>query len=133
MLFLHDVLHENVYMQVLLRVQTTCLNQVYKLVKTLYELKQPSRQWLGKHFTVLIDCGYIQSASDHSLFFNIIRDHSTTLLVYIDDLILARYSMKEFNFIKGKLDSYIKKRDFEVSDYFLGLKVVHFSSTISIC
>jgi len=45
--FLHGDLDENVYMQVSMGVVPSKLNQVCRLLKSLYGLKQVSRQWYG--------------------------------------------------------------------------------------
>jgi len=42
-------------------------NQVCKLIKPLYGLKQASRQWYEKLTSLLLHHGYIQASSDHSL------------------------------------------------------------------
>lgn len=41
---------------------------VCRLVKSLYGIKQASRQWTVKLTDALVDCGFIQSTLDHSLF-----------------------------------------------------------------
>ena len=46
--FLHDDLHEEIYMKLPLGVQSSVPNAVYKLKKSLYGLKQASRQRYAK-------------------------------------------------------------------------------------
>ena len=43
-------------------------NQVCKLKKALYELKQSPRAWFGRFAKVMIAMGYKQSQEDHTLF-----------------------------------------------------------------
>jgi hypothetical protein len=87
--FLHGDLQEEVYMDVPQGVTCSKPNQVCKLIKSLYGLRQASRKWYEKLTSLLIDQGYSQSSSDYSLF--ILRHGSefTALLVYVDDIILA--------------------------------------------
>ena len=86
--FLHGDLNEEVYMMLPQGMQVPKTEQVCKLQRSLYGLKQASRQWYARLSSFLISHGYRQCASDHSLFlkhgFNII----TALLVYVDDIAL---------------------------------------------
>ena len=56
--FLHGDLHEDVYMTVPPGVSTSKPNQVCKLSKSLYGLKQASRKWYEKLTGLLINNGY---------------------------------------------------------------------------
>ena len=66
--FLHGDLIEDVYMMVPPSFQTPKEGLVCKLQKSLYDLKQASRQWNAKLTTALLFLGYHQSPSDHSMF-----------------------------------------------------------------
>jgi hypothetical protein len=130
--FLHGDLQEDVYMQPPPGI-TNDSNKVCKLIKSLYGLKQASRQWYAKLTSLLLAHGYQQAHSDHSLFTKHDQSHFTLLLVYVDDVILAGNSMTEFSYIKELLHSSFKIKDLGKLKYFLGLEVAHSSKGISLC
>jgi len=107
--------------------------QVCKLKKSLYGLKQASRQWYEKLTSVLIQQNYIQASLDHSLFIKKSSDSFTVLLVYVDDIILAGTSLLEFQHIKSILDTSFKIKDLGQLKYFLGIEVAHSKLGISLC
>ena len=131
--FLHGDLHGYVYMIIPAGVSTSKPNQVCKLSKSLYGLKQTSRKWYEKLTRLLITNGYQQATSDASLFTKKTFDNFTVLLVYVDDIILAGDSISEITFIKNALYQAFKIKDLGTLKYFLGLEVAHSQSGISLC
>jgi len=90
-------------------VTSTKPNQVCKLLKSLYGLKQASRKWYEKLTS-------IHQQTDSCF---------TILLVYVDDSILAGNSISEFQHIKSILLSSFKIKDLGQLKYFIGLEVAH--------
>jgi hypothetical protein len=131
--FLHGDLQEDVYMTVPQGVNSSRPNQVCKLLKSLYGLRQASRKWYEKLTGLLLDQGYQQSSSDYSLFTLKKQASFTALLVYVDDIILAGNSLEEFDKIKRVMDNEFKIKDLGKLRYFLGIEVAHSQSGISIC
>jgi len=131
--FLHGDLHEDVYMTVPPGVSTSKPNQICKLSKSLYGLKQASRKWYEKLTGMLINNGYQQTTSNASLFTKKASDSFTILLVYVDDINLASDSLTEITFIKNVLKQALKIKDPGTLKYFLGLEVALSQSGISLC
>nr|GEU69810.1 ribonuclease H-like domain-containing protein [Tanacetum cinerariifolium] len=86
--FLYDDLNETVYMSLPLSYFPKDENRMCKLNKSLYGLKQTLRKWNSKHTSSLIECGFVQSKSDYSLFNKKFGDVFIALLVYVDDIII---------------------------------------------
>ncbi|XP_019433831.1 PREDICTED: uncharacterized protein LOC109340565 [Lupinus angustifolius] len=107
--------------------------KVYKLQKSLYGLKQARRQWYKKLSDSLLSLGCNQSHHDHSLFTKAKGKGFTTLLVYVDDLILAGNNTTEIDYVKGHLDSQFKIKDLGTLKYFLGLEIARSKTGITIC
>ena len=126
-------LHEDGYMVVPQGVKCSKPNQVCKLLKSLYGLKQASKKWYEKLTSLLISQGYQQSNADHSLFTFQNGKNFTALLIYVDDVILAGNSIAEFTRIKNILDSNFKIKDLGTLKYFLGLEVAYSKLGISVC
>lgn len=74
--------------------------QVCRLHKSLYGLKQATRQWYSKLSYALLSLGYKQSQVDHFLFVKFDGFHFTALLVYVNDIVLAGNSMTEITTVK---------------------------------
>ncbi|KAL4346654.1 hypothetical protein GQ457_17G001420 [Hibiscus cannabinus] len=94
--FLNGMLNEEVYMKIPLWYITNVPgdNLVCKLNKSIYGLKQASRQWFCAFSQVVLQFGFSQSPHEHSLFIKGSGDTLIALLVYVDDIILAGKDLK---------------------------------------
>lgn len=97
-------------------------NKVCKLLKSLYGLKQATRSWFERLYALLLDCGYTQSPSDHSFFIKHPGSEFTTLIVYVDDIVLAGTTLVEFDSLKTTLHFAFGIKDLGVLKFFLGLE-----------
>ena len=91
--FLHENLEEEIYMWNPPGYNKGTTRQVCKLLKSLYGLKQASRQWYAKLTSCLLDFGFTQSKANYSLFTMSISTSFTAFLVYVNVIILASSSM----------------------------------------
>ncbi|KAL5549493.1 hypothetical protein UlMin_004724 [Ulmus minor] len=106
-------------------------NAVCLLHKSLYGLKQASRQWFSKFSGVIISLGFRQSPSDHSLFVRNSNGHFMALLAYVDDVIIASSDQQAIVKLKSDLNKEFKLKDLGDLKYFLGLEIAR--STAGIC
>ena len=127
--FLHGDLDEEIYMQpppgYLFQGGFNAKDKpVLKLHKSLYGLKQASRQWNVKFSNVLTTNGFVQSLADYSLFTKRTDNSFVALLVYVDDIIITGNSSQEVTNVKNMLHSHFKIRDLGEVKYFLGLEIM---------
>ena len=121
--FLHGDLNEEVFMTLSPSIHSTKSNQVCRLQRSLYGLKQASRQWYARLSTFLISHGYRQCSSDHSLFIKQHLQSFTALVVYVDDIVLLGNDLLEIKSITQLLDEVFKIKDLGDLKFFLGLEV----------
>uniref|UniRef100_A0A803P5Z5 CCHC-type domain-containing protein n=1 Tax=Cannabis sativa TaxID=3483 RepID=A0A803P5Z5_CANSA len=120
--FLHGDLHEEVYMKIPLGYNAPP-NTVCKLNKSIYGLKQASRQWYSKLSSTLIFDGFHQSISDNSLFTKQTSNMFLAVLVYVDDITVASNNSDAIAHFKTYLHDKFKLKDIGTIRFFLGLEI----------
>ena len=123
--FLHGDLHEEIYMKLPEGIHSDLPNAVCRLTKSLYGLKQASRQWYAKLTEVLYARGYKHSSNDYSLFYKKTSQSAVFLGVYVDDILLTGNDEVELQALKVYLDKVFKIKDLGSVNYFLGIEIIH--------
>jgi hypothetical protein len=131
--FLHGDLDEEVYMHMPPGFGIKGESKVCKLVKSLYGLKQASRQWFSKFSTTLLTHGFVQSKSDYSLFTRTQGSSFVALLVYVDDIVIASNDSNAITQLTTSLNDTFRLKDLGSLKYFLGLEVARSDKGISLC
>ncbi|RVW64174.1 Retrovirus-related Pol polyprotein from transposon RE1 [Vitis vinifera] len=123
--FLNGDLEEEVYMEIPPGFEESMAkNQVCKLQKSLYDLKQSPRAWFDRFTKAVLKLGYKQGQADHTLFVK--KSHAgkmAILIVYVDDIILSGNDMEELQNLKKYLSEEFEVKDLGNLKYFLGMEV----------
>lgn len=121
--FLHEFLEEEIYMRTPPGLPNVLPGQVCKLRKSLYGLKQASRQWNIELTKFLISLGFVQSRHDHSLFTMITASSFIAALIYVDDILMTGDSISVMDTVKQALHAKFTIKDLGVATYFLGMEI----------
>lgn len=128
--FLHGNFHEKVYMKLPLVLwflvsgpSTYHSPLVCMLKKSLYGLKQESRQWFSRLSEALLSGGFISGKNDYSIFTK--GCGSSLIAFYVNDILLAGANLIELTELKAFLDDQFKIKDLDLGTvhYFLGLEI----------
>ncbi|RVX15598.1 Retrovirus-related Pol polyprotein from transposon RE1 [Vitis vinifera] len=101
--FLHGNLQEEVYMTPPPGLRRQGENLVCRLRKSIYGLKQASRNWFSTFTATVKSAGYIQSKADYSLFTKSQGNKFTAILIYVDDILLTGNDLHEIKMLKTHL------------------------------
>ncbi|KAF5783294.1 putative RNA-directed DNA polymerase [Helianthus annuus] len=121
--FLHGDLNEEVYMKLPQGFAKENDTRVCRLNKSLYGLKQASRNWYQKFTSSLLELGYKQCKADYSLF--IFKEDAcfVAALIYVDDVIIVGNDARKIQHTKVELDRRFSIKDLGTLKYFLGIEV----------
>jgi hypothetical protein len=130
--FLYGELHDEVYMKMPPGFGVKWESKVCRFTKSLYGLKQASRQWFSKFSSTLLDLGFIQSKADYSLFTRVQGSSFLALLIYVDDVAIASNDSVAISSFITLLNDKFKLKDLGSLKYFLGLEIARSYSGISV-
>lgn len=133
--FLHGDLAEEVYVDIPPGFDDAKSNgKVYRLQKSLYELKQSPRTWFERFTQAMLTYGFKQSQADHTLFVkHSSHGKTTSLIVYVDDIVLTGDNVEEIPRLKEQLAKEFEIKDLGYLKYFLGIEVARSKDGIFIC
>ncbi|RVW69129.1 Retrovirus-related Pol polyprotein from transposon RE1 [Vitis vinifera] len=92
--------------------------------------KQSPRAWFGRFTKSMRVFGYRQSNSDHTLFLKKQHGKITTLIVYVDDMVVTGNDPKERKALQNYLSREFEMKDLGPLKYFLGIEVSRSSEGI---
>ncbi|CAL2255456.1 unnamed protein product [Prunus armeniaca] len=104
---------------------------VCKLRKALYGLKQSPRAWFGRFTMAMKNNGFKQCNSDHTLFLKHRKGKVTTLIIYVDDMIITGNDKLEISQLQDYLATEFEMKDLCGLKYFLGIEVARSQQDIA--
>jgi hypothetical protein len=97
--------------------------KVYMLKRSLYGLKQSSRQWYLKFYQAILENGFEVSPLDHCVYICKNNDKLTILSLYVDDILLTGNCLDMIKNTKAFLASKFEMKDMGAANYVLGIKI----------
>ena len=124
--FLHGDLEEEIYMEQPEGFIYKGNDQlVCKLKKSLYVLKQPSRQWYIKFDSFMTNHRYSRTTSDHYVFVKKYPDGNFIILLpYVDDMVIVGQDTSEISKLKSELRKSFSMKDLGPAKKILGIRIV---------
>ncbi|KAI3677608.1 hypothetical protein L6452_36874 [Arctium lappa] len=122
--FLNGELEEEIYMQqpegFIVKGQE---NKVWKLVKSLYGLKQTPKQWHEKFDDTMLSNGFHINKCDKCVYVKQYKSAYVIICLYVDDMLIMGSNLDVINQTKKMLHSAFDMKDMGVADVILGIKI----------
>ena len=94
-----------------------------KLQKSIYGLKQSSRQWYLRFHETVISNHFEMMDEDHCVYVKRSSDKFVILTLYMDDILLAGNNLEYLLTIKEWLSFNFQMKDMGEASYILGVKI----------
>ncbi|KAI5341456.1 hypothetical protein L3X38_020730 [Prunus dulcis] len=122
--FLNGDLYEEIYMQQPEGfIQEGREDQVCKLRKSIYGLKQASRQWYLKFDEVVRSHGFSESPVDECIYIKVSGRNFIFLILYVDDILLASKNLTLLHDTKVFLSKVFDMTNLGEASYVLGIEI----------
>ena len=122
--FLNGELEEEVYMtQPEGFISEKGNNLVCKLKKSIYGLKQASRQWYMKFHNIITSFGFEENIVDQCIYIKVSGSKFKFLVLYVDDILLASNNLGLIRETKRFLSQNIDMKDIGEASYVLGIEI----------
>ena len=122
--FLNGDIDETIYMvQPKNFVSGDTKRMVFKLKKSIYELKQASRQWYYKFHQVIILSGFEMNMVDDCIYHKFNESKHIYLVLYVDDILLATSDIGMLHETKRFLSKKFEMKDLGDASFVLGIYI----------
>jgi hypothetical protein len=120
--FLNGDLEEEVYMKQPEGFDNDS-KRVCKLKKSIYGLKQASRQWYIKFHKVITSFGFIENLVDQCIYLKVSGSKVIFLVLYVDDILLASNDLGLLHETKQLLSQSFEMKDLGEASYVIGTEI----------
>ena len=96
---------------------------VCKLRKSIYGLKQASRQWYFKFHEVISSFGFVENLMDQCIYQKVSGSKICFLVLYVDDILLATNDKDLLHEVKQFLSKNFDMKDMGEASYVIGIKI----------
>nr|GFB24461.1 retrotransposon protein, putative, Ty1-copia subclass [Tanacetum cinerariifolium] len=122
--FLNGYLNEEVYIeQPEGLVNPKYPNRVCKLKRSIYGLKQASRQWNKRFDDEIKKFGFTQNRDETCVYIKASGSNITFLILYVDDILIMGNSIPMLQSVKPYLEKCFAMKDLGEATYILGIKI----------
>ncbi|KAL4333668.1 hypothetical protein GQ457_07G003260 [Hibiscus cannabinus] len=98
-------------------------NLVCKVKKSIYGLKQASRQWYLKFHEVISSFGFVENIMDQCIYQKVSGSKICFLILYMDDILLATNDRGMLHEVKQFLSKNFDMKDMGDASYVIGIKI----------
>jgi len=122
--FLNAYLEEDVYMDQPVRfIEEGKEHMVCKLKKSIYGLKQASRQWYLKFNDTITSFGFKEDIVDRCIYLKVSGSKFIFLILYVDDILLATNDLGLLSDTKKFLSNNFEMKDMGEAYYVIGIEI----------
>ena len=96
---------------------------VCKLKKSIYGLKQASRQWYLKFHDIITSFGFVENIMDQCIYQKVSGSKIFFLILYVNDILLATNDKSLLHEVKQFLSKNFDMKDMGDASYVIGIKI----------
>jgi hypothetical protein len=98
--------------------------KVCKLLKSLYGLKQATKQWHEKFNRILTSAGFVVNEADKCVYYRYGGGVGVILCLYVDDILIFGSSLKVIEEVKEFLSNNFEMKNLREADVILNIKLL---------
>ena len=99
-------------------------HMVCKLKKSIYGLKQASRQWYLKFNDTITSFGFTENIVDRCIYLKVSGSRFIILILYVDDILLATNDLGLLHETKKFLSKNFEMKDMGEASYVIGIEII---------